>query len=160
MKYKLILHSVDGAPTFLPTGHEILWVADKFRTNELSHQPGGTWVMTLDDEDQALGYDKIKFPSRYIRVFAAMYFKMRYDDVKAMGEDELNNEFKEHGLRAIWAVTSDGVGKKVWDQDSDESPAEVLKAFDNIKGKIDFQGFEAEEEDDHEGEEFETDFPF
>lgn len=52
----------------LPKGviNKILWVERKFRTNALSHQPGGYDVVIEFHSENVFGYDWIKSPSRYI----------------------------------------------------------------------------------------------
>jgi len=46
---------------------KVLWVARDYRTNVLSHQPGGSDVVVEYQNNSVLGYDWIKYPSRYIR---------------------------------------------------------------------------------------------
>jgi len=44
-----------------------LQVDDKFRTNPLSHQPGGHEVKVQKRDNSILKYDKIKNPKAYIK---------------------------------------------------------------------------------------------
>jgi hypothetical protein len=45
--------------------NDVLWVAREYRTNPLSHEPGGSDVVVEYHNDEVLGYDWIKFPSKY-----------------------------------------------------------------------------------------------
>ena len=44
----------------------VLWVNDKYRTNPLSLQPGGSDVVVEYHNNNVYGYDRIKFPSAYV----------------------------------------------------------------------------------------------
>lgn len=53
----------------------VLWVAKKFRTNLLSHQPGGSDIVVEYHSGKIFGYNRIKYPSRYIhRIFRYQFF--------------------------------------------------------------------------------------
>ena len=45
---------------------KILWVDTDYRTNPLSHSPGGSDVIVEYHAGMVLGYDRIKFPGSYI----------------------------------------------------------------------------------------------
>ena len=51
--------------------HLVLWVSREYRTNRLSHIPGGSDVVVEYHDERVLGYDWIKRPSAYIREFFA-----------------------------------------------------------------------------------------
>ncbi|TAD96618.1 MAG: hypothetical protein EAZ78_09860 [Oscillatoriales cyanobacterium] len=55
----------------LRLAHVVLWVDRKYRTNPLSHIPGGSDVVVEYHDGSALGYDWIKDPWAYIRTFFA-----------------------------------------------------------------------------------------
>lgn len=42
-------------------------VGDKFRTNFLSHKPGGCTVIVKMKDGNKLSYNKIKYPTSYIQ---------------------------------------------------------------------------------------------
>jgi len=54
----------DGIPTDLIKN--IVWVEDEYRTNVLSVEPGGTDIVVEYTKLPLWGYDKIKYPTRYI----------------------------------------------------------------------------------------------
>ncbi len=45
----------------------VLWVTREYRTNPLSHEPGGSDVVVEYHNDKVFGYDWIKFPSKYAK---------------------------------------------------------------------------------------------
>ncbi len=53
----------------LRLAHVVLWVDRTYRTNPLSHIPGGYDVVVEYHDGRALGYDWIKMPWAYIRTF-------------------------------------------------------------------------------------------
>ena len=48
-------------------GSKPLKVADEYRTNSLSSKPGGVTVVVQDPDGGLLEYDKVKFPSLFIK---------------------------------------------------------------------------------------------
>jgi hypothetical protein len=42
-----------------------IYVADKYRTNSLSHKPGGCTIAVILKSGLKLIYDKVKYPKRY-----------------------------------------------------------------------------------------------
>lgn len=45
---------------------EVLWVSDEYRVNPLSHIKGGSEIIVEYQNGEVLGYDKIKYPSKFI----------------------------------------------------------------------------------------------
>jgi cold shock CspA family protein len=82
-----------GLPEHLT--HIVLWVDPKYRKNRLSFIPGGSDVVVEYHNGQALGYNRIKMPSRYIRTF----FDGIVDDIgsgdKENGKAKRNNIDKQ-----------------------------------------------------------------
>ncbi len=75
----------DGLPPHLAT--KVLWVDDKYRINPLSLIQGGTDVIVEYHSKEVFGYDKIKFPSKYMDKIFHAYFEEQgvnysFDDIK------------------------------------------------------------------------------
>lgn len=66
----------------LRLAHVVLWVDRQYRTNPLSHIPGGYDVVVEYHDGRALGYDWIKMPWAYIRTF--------FGGIIEYGSDEFN----------------------------------------------------------------------
>lgn len=76
-------------------------VKDKYRTNPLSHQPGGYEVTVVYEEGLRLVYDKVKKPGAYIK----------------------NIEDRGHDNGRILEIFVDG--NRVWDQTHDRDPWDI-----------------------------------
>lgn len=64
----------------------VLWVERKYRTNPLSHRPGGYDVVVEYHDGRALGYDWIKSPEAYIRTFFAGIIEYGSDEFNRLDE--------------------------------------------------------------------------
>lgn len=60
---------------------KIYWVKDDKRNNPLSHQLGGVVLVIVFTDKRVFGYDKIKFPSRYIEVAMMRELKKPINDI-------------------------------------------------------------------------------
>ena len=69
-------------------------VEDKYRTNPLSHQPGGSEVTVYTREGLVMTYDKIKSPPNYI---AGLHFKE--DIVRIDIDGEVKRTSQEPGVK-------------------------------------------------------------
>lgn len=81
----------DGLPEKLRSN--VFWVADKYRTNELSHIPGGTEVVVEYHNGDVFGYDCIKFSSSYI--FAIF---------RGVVENALENDDDDKGIDDVHVI--------------------------------------------------------
>ena len=132
-----------GLPEYLT--HVVLWVDPKYRKNRLSFIPGGSDVVVEYHSGQALGYNRIKMPSRYIRTF----FDGIVDDIgsgdKENGKAKRNNselsqiiEISKQKITRIFARRYGennyftAVFREVWNSEiSKETPWRLLEQFDN-----------------------------
>jgi len=71
-----------GLPQHL--ADHVLWVNREYRTNALSHIPGGSDVVVEYHDGQALGYDWIKYTSIYIRTFFSGIIEYGADEFKRL----------------------------------------------------------------------------
>jgi len=69
-------------------------VADQYRTNPLSHQPGGDEVTVYTKDGMVRTYDKIKSPAKYI---AGLEFKEDIVRIDINGEETWTS--KEPGVK-------------------------------------------------------------
>lgn len=74
----------------------VFWVGRKYRTNLLSHSPGGGDIIVEYHNGKILGYDWIKYPSRYVQnIFIKLFFRndttfeqyKEYDQVKIIKKE-------------------------------------------------------------------------
>ena len=74
----------------------ILWVSRKYRTNQLSHREGSDIIIEYHKKNKVLGYDWIKYPSRYINfIFKKEFFNdnTTFEDFKE--QEQINIIKKE-----------------------------------------------------------------
>lgn len=75
-------------------------VQDKYRTNPLSHRPGGYEVMVAYQDGKIFVYDKVKIPGSYV------------ESIERQGKNSA-----EHGpVIEVWVDQA-----KVWDHTTDKS---------------------------------------
>lgn len=79
-------------------------VQDQYRTNPLSHQPGGYEVTVVYSDGKAFTYDKVKRPGYYVQ------------SIEAQGK------YKEHGpVIEVWVDKT-----RVWDvSQKDRNPWDI-----------------------------------
>lgn len=119
---------------------EVLWVAREFRTNPLSHVPGGSDVVVEYHEGEILGYDWIKYPSRYIRKIFNDSVSNLYSDFEERDTQFQLSVVKEK-ISKIFARTYDNREfekvpfENIWDSTTaTELPWVKLKRFDRRRG--------------------------
>ena len=115
---------LSGVPQYL---HDrIVWVADEYRTNELSLQTGGYRVIVCYQKGKTLGYDKIKRPPAYVKQIWEKDITRIYVDYETWDEDDQLEELKKH-VSCIYVENkdedSDNYGKfqKLWDSSTANS---------------------------------------
>jgi len=131
----------------LRLAHVVLWVDRKYRTNPLSHIPGGSDVVVEYHDGRALGYDWIKMPWAYIRTFFAGIIEYGSDEFNPLGEKEPDEfhrldeksqiEITKNKIARFYARTynneeeySTAVFVEVWNSEtSKEMPWNALKRF-------------------------------
>lgn len=111
---------------------EIIWVQDKFRTNQLSLIPGGTTVVVEYHNREVLGYDKIIRPSDYIRKFFEASNRGTSYEYFKMNELAKVNFYKERLNRIFARKNKNGFAfEEVWNcKSSHQLPWKSLTKFD------------------------------
>ena len=124
--------------------NEVLWVGREYRTNPLSHEPGGSDVVVEYHNDDVLGYDWIKFPSKYISKIWSKGISEVHEDYEEWEEEEQMKIIKKE-IKRIYARKYDKENfetvpfKEIWNSEiSDEIPWKLLEHYDNkfIRFKI------------------------
>lgn len=64
-------------------------VGDKYRTNPLSHEPGGDEVTVYTKDGKIRTYDKVKSPQKYI---SNLYFKEEIVRIDINGENSWTSQ--------------------------------------------------------------------
>ena len=115
----------------------VLWVAREYRTNPLSHEPGGSDVVVEYHNNSVFGYDWIKFPSRYVSRIWTKGISEIHDDYEDWEEEEQMEEIKKE-IRRIYARKYKKENfeivpfKEIWNSEtSDELPWKLLEEYDN-----------------------------
>lgn len=74
----------------LPEGFEliVLWVSEEYLTNQLSHELGGSDVVIEYHSGNIVGYDRVKFPSRYIAKIFQIGMSKEYENFEKLEYDE------------------------------------------------------------------------
>ena len=116
---------------------KILWVKRNYRTNSLSHVPGGTDVIVEYLDNTVLGYDWIKMPSKYIEKFWNQYFEEIYSDFEEWSENEKNDEIKQK-IKSVFARKKEDSEneidpfREVWNYETSTiTPWEALEIYDS-----------------------------
>lgn len=115
---------------------EVLWVGREYRTNPLSHEPGGSDVVVEYHRDGVLGYDWIKMPSSYISKIWTINISKVHDNYEEYSEDEQLLIIKEN-IKRIFArkykkenIESESF-KEVWNSETSKKlPWKLLEEFD------------------------------
>lgn len=115
----------------------ILWVAREYRTNPLSHEPGGSDVVIEYHNDSIYCYDWIKFPSKYVSKIWTKGISEIYEDYENWDEDEQMEEIRKE-IRCIYARKYNKENfetvsfKEIWKSETSEvNPWKLLKEYDN-----------------------------
>ena len=115
-----------------------LWIADGYRTNPLSHTPGGNDIVIQYTNGNIYAYDRVKMPSLYIDKIFKTYFKTQkysFETLDRMRQIEVIKTEVER-LYARNYNSESGYEKnsfeEVWDSSkSNDLPWESLKEFEN-----------------------------
>jgi hypothetical protein len=115
----------------------VLWVSREYRKNPLSHEPGGSDVIVEYHSDTVLGYDWIKFPSKYVDKIWTSGMIEEYDDYQEWDEEsqmeEIKNVIKRIYARKYKKENFETVPfKEIWNSEtSKEMPWKTLEDYDN-----------------------------
>jgi hypothetical protein len=117
----------------------VLWVAREFRTNQLSHEPGGSDVVVEYQDEKVYGYDWIKYPSRYVQKIWTEGISEVYEDYDEWEEDVQLDLIKRE-IRRIFARKykkeeyDSEPFKEIWNSETSfENPWTLLKSYDISK---------------------------
>ena len=118
----------------------VLWVARKYRTNPLSHIPGGSDVVVEYHDGRVFGYDWIKMPSAYIRKFFHGIIEYASDDFENLDEKSQLRITKNKISRFFARKYKDendydnAAFVEVWNSEtSNEMPWDALRRFESKK---------------------------
>ncbi|MGL2987733.1 hypothetical protein ACSVH5_09065 [Flavobacterium sp. RSSA_27] len=124
-----------GLPKSL--ANSVLWVSRQYRTNALSHAPGGSDVVVEYHKGNVYGYDWIKFPSRYVSAIWNKGISKIHVDYEDWDEDEQVEEIKKE-IKSIYARKYNKENfetvpfEEIWNSmTSDELPWKLLEKYDN-----------------------------
>lgn len=109
----------EGLPNALKD--RVKWVSDDYRINELSLIPGGTDIVVEYNNSVTWGYDKVKFPSRYIK----RILETSVDPLVEVVRVYARAYFDDSERHAIGFT-------KVWDTTFDGTVEDVLRKFDPV----------------------------
>lgn len=130
----------------------VLWVAREYRTNPLSHIPGGSDVVVEYHDGRVFGYDWIKNPPAYIGTFFAGIVEYASNVFKRLDEQS-QIEITKRKIARVFARKykdeseySTASFMEVWNSESsNEMPVNALKRFErqqqkqhNIEDEYDF----------------------
>jgi len=114
----------------------VLWVARNFRTNPLSHKPGGSDVVVEYHDARVYGYNRIKFPSQYISTIWNKGISEVHEDFSKYDKEKQLKIIKEN-IKRIFARKyikenfDDVPFKEIWNYEkSYELPWKRLKEYD------------------------------
>lgn len=116
----------------------VRWVQDKYRKNTLSLITGGSDVIVEYIDSKVYGYDKVKFPSKYIKsiLLNTLFSNIKYFD-KLEIEDQLKLVRKEIATVYIKEYQTENENEdenrfeKIWDSTSTRLPWKELELFDS-----------------------------
>ena len=131
----------------LPIPNNVFWVIDPFRTNFLSHIPGGCGIIIEYQDKKLHGYSKVKHPDKYVEKIVAFDLGLSTDELLGMQLSSLVKKVKKI-YRTIYVMPyreeeiqiNKDVQKMermllVWQSDTDENqlPWECINERYNIK---------------------------
>lgn len=116
---------------------DILWVGRSYRTNELSHVEGGSDVIVVYSDGDVLGYDWVKYPSRYVKTFYLKKISYEEDYFDSF-EYEVRLDMSKQDISRLYLKTSDSgprtdysLYQEVWDREKHENmPWEEVEQYD------------------------------
>jgi len=126
------LKNIQGLSTEISSS--LFWVGQSYRTNELSLTPGGTNVIVHYRNGEVLGYNRIKYPSKYID---AILSRRVFGNGTKLSEipSEAAVEFISNEVVAIYALKYEDVDKgceeykEVWNCDSTQMPWDKMDDY-------------------------------
>lgn len=128
-----------GLPEGFPK--KVVWVQRKFRTNELSHTPGGADVIVEYHTSKVLGYDWVKYPSRYVETIFNREIEDSVKDFRALSRFEKTNLFRKE-VKRIFARKYESPKdyetiqfQEIWNHTSEIEPWEALKKYDLVSDR-------------------------
>jgi hypothetical protein len=114
----------------------VLWVSREYRTNPLSHVPGGSDVVVEYHNENVFGYDWIKFPSRYVSEIWSKGISEIYEDYEEWSDEDQLEEIKKE-IRSIYARKYKKENfnkvpfKEIWNsKTSNDLPWDLLEEYD------------------------------
>ena len=121
----------------------ILWVSRKYRTNHLSHIKGGSdIIIEYHEKNKVLGYDWIKYPSRYINfIFKKEFFNdnTTFEDFKKQEQiNIIKKEISKVYTRIYEKDNLDNISfDTIWDSSKDNTfPWDNMEQYeDKIKNQ-------------------------
>lgn len=114
----------------------VRWVQDKYRKSTLSLISGGSDIIVEYKDSKVYGYDKIKFPSKYIKsILLNTLFSNMKDFEKRGIEEQLKLVREEIATVYIKERLSENTNKnkfeRIWDSKSKRLPWKELEVFDS-----------------------------
>jgi hypothetical protein len=123
-----------GLPKHLK--NKVLWVSPEFRTNSLSHEPGGSDIVVEYHDQNVYGYDRIKMPSRYVQTFWAQGIYRIHENFNNLNDNDQLDVIRQK-VKSLYARKYSENNyeveefKEIWNHKSSViSPLEILKEFD------------------------------
>jgi len=119
----------------------VFWVGRNYRTNVLSHKPGGGDIIVEYHSGKVLGYDWIKFPSRYVSNIFIRQFSKVNENFETFKQNVQLGIIKKEVSRLFARVYEQDEFEKVkfeeiWNSNDDEVlPWDKLKEFEETKYK-------------------------
>lgn len=113
----------------------IFWVGEKFRTNPLSFTPGGMDVVVEYCSNVVLGYDRVKYPGKYIRKFFLGAIKITDEVFDSYDRDKQFSLVKSQINRIFarkWKNLQEKENtpfKEVWNSFENELPWDKLESL-------------------------------
>jgi hypothetical protein len=115
---------------------KVLWVSPEFRTNSLSHEPGGSDIVVEYHDQNVYGYDRIKMPSRYVQKFWSEGISMIHENFNNLNDNDQLDVIRQK-VKSLYARKYSENNyeveefKEIWNHKSSVySPLEILKEFD------------------------------
>jgi len=109
----------------------ILWVSDEYRKNPLSLEEGGSNVIVEYYNKKVLGYERIKFPSSYIKKILGKEISNIYTDFEYYSKLEKIIILKKEISTILACKYNENSYNEVWNStNANELPWESLESFD------------------------------
>jgi len=109
----------------------IFWVGDEHRLHPWSRKPGGCTVVVVLTNGQALGYDKVKRPHRYIKkiILNKMGLKSQWNSIYSRNDNLRIPNLRDY-LKGVCITKQNRTTLNlVWDNKYSNEPWSKLKAY-------------------------------